>query len=155
MPFVRQVYAQAICNPVLPWTCGRPGEQILSNLITSLLAAALALAGILSFGYLIVGGIQWITSAGDKAGLESARNRIMHAVIGLILVASTFAIMTFVADWLGLPFPNIVIPTINKEVFTVPSGCIKNPTCSFQPGAACTGINSCRKLGDGEWYCCP
>ena len=45
------------------------------------IAAALA-----AFFYLILGGFQWITSGGDKAGTEAAREKITAAFIGLAIV---------------------------------------------------------------------
>ena len=44
----------------------------------------LIVAGIIFFFMLIIGGIRWILSGGDKANTESARNQITAALIGLI-----------------------------------------------------------------------
>lgn len=154
MPFIKDAFAQSICNPVIPWTCTPAPEQKIGTLIRSLFSFALVIAGLLSFAYLVLGGIQWITSGGDKAGLESARNRIIHAITGLILVASTYAIMMVVSQWLGISFPTLVIPTINQAP---PSsvGCIPNPPCQYVPDSCANPSLSCKKLSDGNWYCCP
>lgn len=113
MPIVRPAYAQQICNPVLPW-CGRPADSLIGAFISNLISVALVIAGLLAFFYLVIGGIQWITSGGDKAGLEAARNRIIHAILGLIIVASTYAIILIVFQFIGLPFPNIPLPRISS-----------------------------------------
>lgn len=67
-----------------------------------LLGVVLIIGAILVFLYLIWGGLMWITSGGDKGKVEIARNRITHAVIGLIVLAATIAIYLVVANFLGL-----------------------------------------------------
>ena len=52
--------------------------------------------------YFLWGAIEWITSAGDKGKLESARNRITQAVIGLIVLAASTAILILVQDFLNI-----------------------------------------------------
>ncbi len=159
--FIKPVFAQEICNPVLPWTCSQSGENMLGKIISSSLAFILVIASILAFFFLVLGGIQWITSGGDKAGLEAARNRIMHAVIGLILVAASWAIMTFVFQWLGISFPTFSIPTISQSPpgggTGIPSDCVKNDACAIElerPTACSSPRPFCRKF-DGVWACCP
>lgn len=84
----------------------RPTDQIkiesLGSLITALVGTLLIIAALLAFFYLILGGIQWITSGGDKAGMEAARNKITHAVVGLVIVGAAWAIMILVQNFLGV-----------------------------------------------------
>lgn len=70
-------------------------------LINSVLTIVVAIAALLVFFYLIWGGIDWITSGGDKGKTESARNKITAAVIGLIILAASYAILTLVLQFLG------------------------------------------------------
>lgn len=65
-------------------------------LISSIVSLGLIVAALLVFLYLVWGGIQWITSGGDKAGVESARNRITAALIGLVIVAASYAIIRLI-----------------------------------------------------------
>ncbi len=74
----------------------------LGELISAATGALLIIAALLAFFYLILGGIQWITSGGDKAGMEAARNKITHAVVGLIIVGAAWAIMILVQNFLGV-----------------------------------------------------
>lgn len=53
----------------------------------------LGVAGIISFVFLLWGGIQWILAGGDKEGTEKARKRITNALIGLAVVFSAYAIL--------------------------------------------------------------
>lgn len=74
----------------------------LGQLISAGVGTLLIIAALLAFLYLILGGIQWITSGGDKTGMEAARNKITHAIVGLIIVGAAWAIMTLVQNFLGV-----------------------------------------------------
>lgn len=70
-------------------------------LIQSALNFVMVLGALLVFLYLIMGGIEWITSGGDKSKTESARNKITAAVVGLIILAASYAILLIVLNFLG------------------------------------------------------
>ncbi|PIR64185.1 MAG: hypothetical protein COU64_00515 [Candidatus Pacebacteria bacterium CG10_big_fil_rev_8_21_14_0_10_40_26] len=61
----------------------------------------MVLAALLVFMYLIWGGIEWITSGGDKGKTESARNKITAAVLGLIVLAASYAILLIALNFIG------------------------------------------------------
>ncbi|MFH0863778.1 MAG: hypothetical protein V1858_01665 [Candidatus Gottesmanbacteria bacterium] len=86
----------------------------IGSLITAGVGLILIIATILAFLYLVWGGVEWITSGGDKAGLEAARNRITNAFIGLIIVFSAWAIILLVQQFFGVKFigENIIIPSV-------------------------------------------
>ncbi len=69
-----------------------------------LMSAVLFLGAILVFFYLIWGGIEWITSGGDKGKTEAARTKITTAVTGLIVLASSTAVIMIVQRFLGVCF---------------------------------------------------
>ncbi len=70
----------------------------------SILSAVMSVAAILVFLYLIWGGIEWITSGGDKGKTEAARNKITSAIIGIIVLGASTAIITVVQSFLGVCF---------------------------------------------------
>lgn len=71
-------------------------------MLNAVLSFVMLLAALLVLFYLIWGGIEWITSGGDKGKTESARNKITAAVIGIIILAAAFAILQLVLTFLGL-----------------------------------------------------
>lgn len=86
-------------------TIGQPanvriGE--LGTLLSAVVGSLLIIAALLAFFFLILGGIQWITAGGDKAGMEAARNKITHAIVGLVIVGAAWAIMILVQNFLGI-----------------------------------------------------
>lgn len=72
------------------------------GLVSTILRAVMLIAGLLVFVYLIWGGIEWITSGGDKGKTENARNKITAAVIGLVILAASYAIFQIVLSLLGV-----------------------------------------------------
>jgi hypothetical protein len=73
-----------------------------------------AIAGFLAIAYLMYGGIKWITSRGDKVGVEAARKHIVAAVIGIIIVAGSFFALQTIFTILGAenPLKNGALPVL-------------------------------------------
>lgn len=105
------VFAQ-VQDPTI--TIKRPESTVkienIGQLISALVGALLIISALLAFFFLILGGIQWITSGGDKAGMEAARNKITHAIVGLIIVGAAWAIMILIQNFLGV---QVIGGTIN------------------------------------------
>ncbi|MBI2405256.1 hypothetical protein HYV22_03710 [Candidatus Gottesmanbacteria bacterium] len=110
-----EILAQ-LTNPVLPPQLGNlspeGGGPAFGKIVSSLVGLLFILAFLMSLFYLLTGGVAWITSEGDKANLEKARNKITHAIVGLIVVAAAFAIFRLVGQFFGLDIGNIPFPTI-------------------------------------------
>jgi hypothetical protein len=82
----------------------RPQKGYATNigtLLSSLLNLVMIIAAILVFLYLVWGGIEWITSGGDKSKTEGARNKITAAVVGLIVLAASYAVLQLALNFLG------------------------------------------------------
>ena len=84
----------------------------IGSLINKALQFILVIAALLVFMYLIWGGIEWITSGGDKGKTESARSKITAAVIGLVVVAASYAILQLALTFLGVGSLNDVLQTL-------------------------------------------
>jgi len=75
----------------------------LGKFISALLAAILVIATLAAFIYLLLGGLSWITSGGDKAAVEAAQKRIQAAILGLFIVFAAWAVMLVIGRFLGIP----------------------------------------------------
>jgi succinate dehydrogenase/fumarate reductase cytochrome b subunit len=112
--------ASGLYNKALPSGLGgkgattESGGSIVGSLISSIVGVIFIFGFCLALLYLLLGGIQWITSGGDKAGLEGARNKITNAIIGLVILGASWAIFTLVGSFFGITLPNIKIPTIGQ-----------------------------------------
>ena len=58
--------------------------------------------GFISIIVVIIGGFRYATSQGNQQQLQSAKNTILYAVIGLVLAAVAGPIIQFIADNLHL-----------------------------------------------------
>ena len=54
------------------------------------------IVGAVSIIMIIYGGFKYITSGGDSAGVTAAKNTILYAIIGLIIVALSQLIVRFI-----------------------------------------------------------
>ena len=68
----------------------------LQSAITNILSAIIGVAGLVSVVYIIIGGVQYMTSSGDASKVEKAKKTILYACIGLIVCALSFVIVNFV-----------------------------------------------------------
>ncbi len=68
----------------------------LFTLINNLVNIALSIAGTVAVLFLIIGGFQYMTSAGDPENIGRAKNTILYAIIGLILIIVSLAIINFI-----------------------------------------------------------
>ncbi len=56
---------------------------------------------VLTVIFIIISGIQMIVSGGDKQKVQAARGRLTYAIIGLLVIAGAFAIVSLVISLLG------------------------------------------------------
>lgn len=77
-------------------------EYIVSNVI----AIITALASLLFIYYFIMASISWISSGGDSGKLTTARNQMLNAVLGLVLLVASYAIIGLVGTIFGLDLLN-------------------------------------------------
>lgn len=66
------------------------------GIITIVINILLAIVGTTAVIVIIVGALRMVLSAGNEKTVESARNTILYAVIGLIIAVLAFAIVNFV-----------------------------------------------------------
>ena len=98
----------------------RTAEQTVSGTASLVVNLLFAVAAILAVIYLLIGGIRWITSRGDKVSVEAARKQIVAAVIGLVVVAAAFLILNVVFGILG-----VSTNPLSPGGFTLPT--LQNP----------------------------
>ncbi len=63
-----------------------------SQIVNTLLYAA----GVVSLIFMMIGGIRYITSSGDSSRIQSAKDTLLYAVIGLILTLIALPIAGYV-----------------------------------------------------------
>lgn len=77
---------------------------LFNDLISTIIGLMTVVAGIYFLFLVIIAGYQWMTSGGDKAGMEAARNKLTYAVIGLVVVVAAFALISIIGTLMGIDF---------------------------------------------------
>ena len=66
------------------------------KLLTNAAEILMWFVGALAVIFIIIGGIQYITSAGNPSGQERSKKTITYAIGGRVLALSTTAIISFI-----------------------------------------------------------
>jgi len=74
------------------------GTSHIDSFITDLVNIFSIVVGVVAVIMIIVGGFRYITSGGDSNNISSAKNTIIYAIIGLIIVALAQFIVQFVLN---------------------------------------------------------
>lgn len=64
--------------------------------VKSILNIVFMLAGLLAVIFIIVGGIKYMLSGGDSAGIKSAKETITYAIVGLVISLLAFGIVNYI-----------------------------------------------------------
>ena len=80
--------------------CGKvdQGNTAVTNLIKTVIDLASMIVGAVSVIMIIVGGLRYITSAGDSSKVSSAKSTILYAIVGLVIVVFAQTIVKYVIN---------------------------------------------------------
>lgn len=97
------------------------GYANISDFLNALIRLAFILALIIVLVMLIWGAIQWIFSGGEKEAVASARDRIIHALIGLAVLAVAFALVVLAGQFVGIDLlGRLIIPSPQQPTPPIP-----------------------------------
>ena len=71
---------------------------ILSDELGKVLSVAITFLGVVFLGLMIYAGYTWMIARGNEQEVTKAKNIIIYAVIGLVVVLSAYAITQIVSD---------------------------------------------------------
>jgi len=84
------------------------GAAGLGSFLNNVISATLTGAGLLLFLYLVYGGIMYMTASGDEKAVDKARKTLTNALIGLVIIATSYFIARILETILGI---DILKPT--------------------------------------------
>lgn len=86
----------------------------LSSVASKTLGVLTICASIWFIVQFVVGAFKWLASGGDKGNVESAKEHLTHAVIGLTIVVISYVLIALVGTILGLDIlnPQKLIPLL-------------------------------------------
>lgn len=89
-----------------------------SNLISNVIQAVFVIAILIALFFLIWGGINWIISQGNKEKVSAARNTLIAALIGLIVVFLAYFLLNLVIQLLfGNSVQNVLQNVTDNGIF--------------------------------------
>lgn len=68
----------------------------INNILKTIIRLFSIVVGVASVVMIIVGGLKYITSGGDSGNVSGAKNTILYAIIGIVVVALAQFIVRFV-----------------------------------------------------------
>lgn len=91
--------------------------QVLGNLerfISTIIGVITVFAALYFIINFLMGAIGWISAGGDSGKISSARDRMVHGVIGLIIVVGAYAIMGIIGAIIGVDIlsPATILETV-------------------------------------------
>ncbi|MDO8639490.1 MAG: hypothetical protein Q7R53_01060 [bacterium] len=92
-----------IPNVIKPTTV----KALLTDYIKYIFSFALMLAGFIAFGSLIYGGVLYASSAGSPGAINDAKSRMFAGILGLIVLFSSYLILTTVNPQLVILAPSV------------------------------------------------
>ena len=107
-----KLLAQGIINKAIPYQeLQQKSDYGLGYYLSNLWQAIAILGGLALLLYLVWGAIDWLMSEGDQQKLTNAKNKITHALIGMAILAASFAIMLFLNSVFEMNLLQPVWPT--------------------------------------------
>jgi Zn-dependent protease with chaperone function len=70
-------------------------ENSFFNLLANVINFLLLIAGIIAFFYVLYGGFMYLTSGGDQTGAQKGRTMIANALIGIVIIFLSYALVNF------------------------------------------------------------
>lgn len=86
----------------------------IDTLVGPLIQLIFILAVLVALLYLIWGGFKWLTSGGDKQAVQTAREHIIAAIIGLVVIFLSYFILNILIGFFipGFSLSSFVLPNI-------------------------------------------
>jgi hypothetical protein len=82
----------------------------INSIVQALVTLVMITGALVFFFFLVMGGVKYISSGGDKLQTQAARSQITAAMIGLTIVLGAWAIISLVSTFFGVDLYNLNIP---------------------------------------------
>jgi bacteriorhodopsin len=74
------------------------GASRINDTVTNVIVFFQVVVGLISVFFIIYGGLRYITSGGETGAVKSAKNTILYAILGLVIVLIAQFIVQFVLN---------------------------------------------------------
>lgn len=84
-------------------------------IINALITLVFIVGFLIAFFFLVFGGVKWIMSGGDKQATQSAREMITAALVGVAIIAFSWALIMLLQTFFGISILNFTIPSVANQ----------------------------------------
>lgn len=94
----------AITNPALKGDLGNSGDpaSVFGRYIGTFWGLAYVIGALIFILYFIWGGVEWIMGGGNEERITNAKNKISNGILGLALLAGSWALIKAIGYVLGI-----------------------------------------------------
>lgn len=118
--------------------------QTLPELIGSIIGIALSFVGVIFFLLILYAGFLWMTAFGNDEKVTTAKSIMEHAIIGLVIVLSAYAISKFVFGSLVNPGSQSIQNGGPQNIGGACSDSLTVIECNTQHDDPNTGVPLCK-----------
>jgi len=84
------------------------------NVVGAVIQLVFVVSVVFALFYLVYGGFRWLISTGDKGKVTEAREHIIAAVIGLVIIFLAYFILNVILGFFGVGgLSHLTLPSIN------------------------------------------
>jgi len=94
--------------------CSFNGPEFLQTILSTFISLGVVVGSLTFFFMIMLGGIKWINSGGDKSHLETAQKQISSGITGLAILLSIFAIIKVVEVIFGISILTFTLPRLGN-----------------------------------------
>lgn len=110
-----KIYAAGITNPILKGDLGSGDpNDVFGRYIGTFWGLAYTAGALIFLLYFIWGGIEWIMGGGNKERVENAKSKISNGLLGLAMLAGSYAIVKAIGYILGIDVLENLIIAVQK-----------------------------------------
>lgn len=85
-----------VCQGITGGPCTTAGGNDISRVLKAVLSILSWIAGVAAIIMIIISGLKYITSGGDSSSVASAKQSLIYALVGVVIVALSQVIVRFV-----------------------------------------------------------
>jgi len=79
-------------------TTNGTAEASVNGIVALIINIFSVVVGVIAVIFIIIGGIKYVTSGGEATNITAAKNTIMYAIVGLVVVALAQILVRFVLN---------------------------------------------------------
>lgn len=92
-------------SPLVEGAEADPGAN-LELILSNVLGFFTIIGGLFFIVYFLIAAMEWITSGGDSGKLTNARNKMMHGILGLVILVAAYGIIGIIGTLVGIDLLN-------------------------------------------------